>query len=498
MAKIPSGSLQEIFFGSSDKSKSAELNSLEKQGLINKIAPRIYSSKIGEDPAFVVKRNWFRVLSHQYPNAIISHRSALEFKPTPEGHIYLTYTYSNKVDLPGLTIHFLKGHGSIKGDTPLFEYLYVSQEARAYLENMEPSRKKGDESKSLPLEEIEEKLETIIRIKGEGALNKIRDSAREISKLLQMENEYNKLNHLISAMLSSGAPKNLKSQVARARVSGEPFDKDRIELFENLYEDLAGKIFPDYLDKNDTQKFYKNFAFFESYFSNYIEGTEFEVSEAKKIILTETPMASRNEDSHDILGTYQIVSDKYEMSRIPTSADALLELLRERHAILLGSRISKKPGEFKTTNNRAGNTEFVDWQLVTGTLKKGYEWYSLLQHPFAKATFVMFLVSEVHPFLDGNGRMARIMMNAELSSKGFSKIIIPNVYREDYLVSLKKLTRQRITEPYIRMLLRAYEFSSNIFDENLDAMENYLLKCDAFQEPKEGKLRIIARLPPSP
>jgi hypothetical protein len=46
-----------------------------------------------------------------------------------------------------------------------------------------------------------------------------------------------------------------------------------------------------------------------------------------------------------------------------------------------------------------GNTEFVDWQLVTGTLKKGFDWYQLLQHPFAKAAYMMFLISEVHPFL---------------------------------------------------------------------------------------------------
>ena len=103
----------------------------------------------------------------------------------------------------------------------------------------------------------------------------------------------------------------------------------------------------------------------------------------------------------------------------------------------------------------------------------------------------MFLVSEVHPFLDGNGRMARVMMNAELSSKGLSKIIIPNVFREDYIISLKKFTNQRMPDAYVRMLLRAYEFSSTIYGENIDEMENYLLKCDAFQEPKEGKLKFI-------
>ena len=76
----------------------------------------------------------------------------------------------------------------------------------------------------------------------------------------------------------------------------------------------------------------------------------------------------------------------------------------------MSARTSKKPGEFKDVNNRAGNTQFVEWSLVSGTLKRGYEWYTLLQHPFAKAAYMMFMISEVHPFLDGNGRIAREMM----------------------------------------------------------------------------------------
>lgn len=154
---------------------------------------------------------------------------------------------------------------------------------------------------------------------------------------------------------------------------------------------------------------------------------------------------------------------------------------------------SKKTGEFKDRNNRAGNREFLDWQLVTGTLKKGFEWYSLLREPFAKAVYMMFLVSEVHPFLDGNGRIARVMMNAELSAKGLSKIIIPTVYREDYMGALRKLTRQRVADAYVKMLLRAYEFSSTLVGESIDDMEKHLIECDAFREPKEGHLKILPR-----
>jgi hypothetical protein len=494
MAKIPSPRLQEILFGSSNKTESAKVSSLEKHGLIRKIAPRIYTSNMEEDPAVIIKRNWFRILAMLYPDAILSHRTALEFRPTPGGHVYLTYSYTKNVELPGLIIHFLKGSGPIEGDRPFFERLYVSQEARAYLENLQSSRGTGERSKTLPLAAIEEKLDTIIRVKGENALNILRDTARNIADTLKMEKEFAKLNQLISVLLATGISRKLQSPLAKARVLGDPFDPGRIDLFENLYQALAGEIFPDFADRNKTTKAYQNFAFFESYFSNYIEGTEFEVSEAKEIITTATPLPARDEDSHDILGTNQIVSDKTEMAKVPADAAAMIKFLQERHAILLRARRSKKPGEFKDINNRAGSTEFVDWQLVSGTLKKGFEWYSLLKHPFAKAAYMMFLISEVHPFLDGNGRIARVMMNAELSSAGFSKIIIPTVYRDDYMGALKQFTKQRTSDAYIRMLLRVWGFSANVFGEDLDAMEDYLARCNAFKEPREGKLKKIIHM----
>jgi fido (protein-threonine AMPylation protein) len=487
MGKIPPSKVQELVFASSDKRESRKITALLKEKLIRKIAPRIYTSNLEEKPAVIIKRNWYRVLAQLFPEALLSHRSALEFKPTTSGHVFLTHTYTSNVKLPGLTIHLLEGPDKIEGDNLFFENLSASQEARAFLENLQETRKQGEESKTLPVNEIEQRLEAVIRSRGEQGLNALRDKAKDISKLLKMQKEFKKLNQLISDLLTTGKSKNLKSPVALARALGEPFDPDRIKLFEQLYEELAGKVFSEHRATQSPQH-YKTFAFFEGYFSNYIEGTEFTVDEAKEIILTETPIPSRAEDSHDILGTYRIVSDKKEMSVCPSSAEHFLDLLRDRHAILLQARILKKPGEFKDKNNRAGDTEFVDWQLVNGTLKKGFEWYMLLKNPFAKAVYMMFLVSEVHPFLDGNGRIARVMMNAELSSKGLSKIIVPTVYREDYMGALRKLTRQRIADPYIRMLGRAYDFSATLKQKSINEMEDYLIGCDAFKEPKEGKL----------
>lgn len=200
-------------------------------------------------------------------------------------------------------------------------------------------------------------------------------------------------------------------------------------------------------------------------------------------------MATRDADSHDVLGTYQIVSNKKEMSRVPSSQEELIDMLQYRHRILLGARMSKKPGEFKDKNNQAGQTHFVDFNLVKGTLIKGFEYLNLMKDAFSRAAYIMFMISEIHPFLDGNGRMARVMMNAELVKQNQSRIIIPTVYRDDYLGALRLLTRQKDPVTYVKMLKRAQEFSATIEAEHMDTVETYLESCNAFSDDESVVLQ---------
>jgi hypothetical protein len=483
--------LQEVVFASSNPQISKQLSKLEKAKKLRKIAPRIYTPNFDDSPEIIIRRNLFTILGKLYPEALLSHRSALEFQPTQSGHIFLTYTYTKKIKLPGVTLRFMEGQKPIEGDNRLSGDLFVSQTERAILENLQTSRQLGAESKTLSLPEIEDKLEAIIRVNGEETLNLFRDKAREIAEQLNMKTEFVKLNILISALLSTKPSKILSSPLATARALGNPYDPSRISLFETLFTALQKQEFVILSDKNTSAQAFRNFAFFEAYFSNYIEGTEFEIGDAKRIIESNTPMPNRNEDSHDILGTYKLVSNKMEMMVTPTSPEHLLEILLYRHEVLMSIRVSMNPGVFKNTNNKAGETYFVDHTLVKGTLAKGYDFYQALNNPFAKAIFMMFVVSEVHPFLAGNGRIARVMMNAELVKEGLTKILIPTVYREDYILALRKLTRQNDPQTYIRMMYRAWEFSSTIFGNNMDSMESHLDLSNAFKESDKGALKMI-------
>ena len=75
----------------------------------------------------------------------------------------------------------------------------------------------------------------------------------------------------------------------------------------------------------------------------------------------------------------------------------------------------------------------------------------------------------------------------------FISDFVLTVFRDDYMGALRKLTRQLDTDTYIRMLQRAQEFSENVSGDNMNAMQQYLEKCNAFSESTEAKLNVPSR-----
>jgi hypothetical protein len=198
----------------------------------------------------------------------------------------------------------------------------------------------------------------------------------------------------------------------------------------------------------------------------------------------------RPDDAHDILGTYRIVSDEANMKTLPSDFEGFLAFLRRRHATIMTVRLDKTPGVFKTKANRAGNTIFVTPDLVTGTLEKGFAFLEGLGDPFHRVVFMMFLVSEVHPFTDGNGRIARIMMNAELVAGGQERIVVPTAYRIDYLSALKALSQSSHPTPLIRMMNYAQQYTHLINWNELDTARKMLEQTGAFDEGQDATLRM--------
>ena len=88
---------QEIIFASSEKNVSYQINKALKEGKIRKIAPKIYTTNLQDTAEQIIKRHFFEIIQWRFPKAIITHRSALELRPTETGNFFLTSSYSKKI-----------------------------------------------------------------------------------------------------------------------------------------------------------------------------------------------------------------------------------------------------------------------------------------------------------------------------------------------------------------------------------------------------------------
>jgi fido (protein-threonine AMPylation protein) len=431
-----------------------------------------------------VRQSWSTIVSALFPKALLSHRTALEFKPNSNDEIFLTSKTNREVTYPGLRFKFVRGPAPLNDD-PKFLSLHHSSRPRAFLENLSTTRP-SSKSKILLAAEIEKRLEQILHVEGEVELNRVRDRAREIALEFGWKLEMSRLDKVIGGLLGTRHG-GVVSPVGQARAVGEPFDAPCLERLQLLFGELRTRPIAEITNVFPSNDHFKNKAFFEAYFSNYIEGTTFEIEEAEEIIFDRRIPEKRPQDAHDIVGTYAIVSSPSEMRRTPRTVDELFEILRARHRTMLEQRPEAEPGVFKTRPNRAGETVFVHPEYVVGTLRKGFELYVDLPAGIRRAIFAMFLVADVHPFVDGNGRLARVMMNSELVSTDQSTIIVPNVYREDYLLTLRSLTRRNRPTPMIDMLLRAQSFSNLDFSKYPPVLAE-IQSRNWFKEPDEARI----------
>lgn len=87
-------------------------------------------------------------------------------------------------------------------------------------------------------------------------------------------------------------------------------------------------------------------------------------------------------------------------------------------------------------------------------------------------------------------------MKLILSEAGLTRIVIPTVFREDYILALKALTNEGHAEPYVRMLTTAAKFSALLDYANTDRVLAQLAISNATKESHGARLNLLALLEP--
>lgn len=476
---------------------ASTISSMVARGALTRVASGVYV-QAGHDSAKAVRANYSLIAGRLVPGAVITDKSAPTGSPV-ENVLYLARDgRARDVKLPGLTIRVRSGAGPQSDDIPLPDGLYLASPARGLAENCLESRARGGAARrTLSETELGDWVDRLCRNEGEERLAAYRRRAEELAPTLGVPDQrLSRVRDLIGIALGTRTVET-GSAALSSRRSGRPIDQHRVERFEILIEALRAAEPQNRPAPGPPGDTFEPFA--EAYFSNFIEGTEFDFDEAARIVYDNEIPAARPQDAHDIIGTYRLLADRVEMNRIPADEDEFIEALRRRHRRIMEGRPETLPGEFKEVANRAGGTIFVDPDLVPGTLAAGWRLRSRLDSPWERAVYTAFVVAEVHPFNDGNGRVARAMMASELEAGKQARIIVPTVFRDDYLDGLRGLSRRNEPGVFIKAMRYAHDFTASVDYSDYAQMKAQLHEANAFEEPNSAnRLRILGRRSTSP
>ena len=170
--------------------------------------------------------------------------------------------------------------------------------------------------------------------------------------------------------------------------------------------------------------------------SSKLEGTQTDIEDAFKDIEDLNP--EERDDWAEVQNYISAITEAIKnLDKLPLSN----RLLCETHATLMqGVRgMNKQPGDFRSSQNWIGvslkNAVFVpphEERLpeLMGDLEKFINDQQHSVHPLVKIAIAHYQFETIHPFLDGNGRLGRLMISLYLASEGL--LAHPALYLSDY------------------------------------------------------------------
>ena len=213
----------------------------------------------------------------------------------------------------------------------------------------------------------------------------------------------------------------------------------------------------------------------EAVYSSMIEGTQSSLSD----LLLYEQGGYDQADTDDVEEVSHYVSAmQLGMERMQDGYPISLRLIRELHAELLrrGRGFTKMPGEFRQSQNwiggtRPGNAAYVppppqDLMECMGALELFINRDDELS-PLVKAALVHVQFESIHPFLDGNGRVGRLLIQMMLCNSGLLRkpLLYLSLYfkqhRQEYYRLLNGIRQDGNWEAWIEFFLEAVQYTAS-------------------------------------
>lgn len=216
----------------------------------------------------------------------------------------------------------------------------------------------------------------------------------------------------------------------------------RIDEYKNLI-DTKRPLKPEEVKELDDY-----FRIGTTYSSNALEGNTLTITETKVLL----------EDGITVGG--KPIKDCYEATGHAKAYDYMLkiarsdffsfseDMIKELHRLFYLNIDADNAGKYRHHQVFITGTDYVPPaqekvpQLMTELITELNNKSNKL-HPVMLAAYAHKRLVDIHPFTDGNGRCARLLMNLILVNKGYQIITIPPILRNEYISSLRTAQKEK-------------------------------------------------------
>ena len=187
------------------------------------------------------------------------------------------------------------------------------------------------------------------------------------------------------------------------------------------------------LPADAVKRLHEEMRLLHTYHSNAIEGNTLSLSETKLVLETGITIGGKT------------LAEHIEATNNAKAFDLVRGIAREGRAIdhvtiqevheVVTAGILEDAGRYRTHNVRITGAAKTppDWSKVVGSMDELIrEVAKNKMHPVDAAAFLHHRFVEIHPFADGNGRVARLLSNLYLIAKGYPPVVVRTEDRARY------------------------------------------------------------------
>ena len=217
---------------------------------------------------------------------------------------------------------------------------------------------------------------------------------------------------------------------------------DKLKEIDTLKNELDG-LRP--LDPEQIKSLKTLFDVDFTYNSTAIEGNTFSYQETKVVLLDGITIGGKSVREHLEIINHKEAIDYIEELAGKKKTDFKRSDILNIHSIILKGIDQKNAGVYRTVPvfvmlKNGTKRMFCDPLLIGDEMDGFFDWLYAEsdEHPLIIAVEAHTRFVNIHPFIDGNGRTARLIMNLILLEAGYVPVIIKNSERVRYLDSLEQ------------------------------------------------------------